>query len=205
MSVLNFNMSIKRKVKAVEKLYSALDQEMQLFSKGTGMHCLTGCGKCCFKPDIEATILEFLPFAYHLFINKQAEEWLEKISTYKESQVCAILQALGTDQKQGKCSSYPHRGLICRLFGFSAAFDKYGERRLSTCNVIKTELPEIHSKADAWVKEGQTTPVMRNYYYRLCNIEPRLTDKFYPINKAIGLAIEEVLAYYSYRSLPRAS
>lgn len=198
-------MSIKRKVKAVERLYGVLDQEMQAFRQATGMHCLAGCGKCCFKADIEATVLEFLPLAYHLFVNKQAEEWLEKMSTFKGSEVCAVLHALGTNQKQGRCSLYPQRGLICRLFGFSAAFDKYGAPRLSTCNIIKTELPEIHRGAEAWVKEGNQTPVMRNYYFRLCNIDPRLTEKFYPINKAISLAIEEVLAYYSYRSMPKAS
>lgn len=198
-------MSIKKKVRAVEKLYNDLDQEMQVFRQGTGMHCVAGCGKCCFKPDIEATILEFLPFAYHLFINNQAEEWLEKLKSFQESQICAILQTLSTDGKQGKCTSYLQRGLICRLFGFSAAFDKYGAKRLSTCGVIKTELPEIHRKAESWVKEDQTTPVMRNYYYRMCNIDHRLTDKFYPINKAIRLAIEEVLSYYAYRRAPRAS
>jgi len=198
-------MSIKRKVKAIEKLYADLDQEMQVFRRGTGMACIAGCGKCCFKADIEATVLEFLPLAYHLYTNDQAYEWLEKLKTSQQSQVCAVLQMLGTDQRQGKCSSYQQRGLICRLFGFSAAFDKYGNKRLSTCSVIKTETPEIFAKADNWVKEGQQIAVMRNYYFRMCNIDHRLTDKFYPINTAIWLAIEEVLAYYSYRTNRHAS
>ncbi|MDF9796842.1 Fe-S-cluster containining protein [Catalinimonas alkaloidigena] len=198
-------MSIKKKVKAVEKLYKELDQEMQAFRQDTGMHCIAGCGKCCFKSDIEATVLEFLPLAYHLFVNNQAEQWLEKLRSYQEDQVCAILQTFSVDSRQGKCTSYPQRGLICRLFGFSAAFDKYGVKRLSTCSVIKTELPEIYSKAEHWVKEGKASPVMRNYYYRLCNVDHRLTDKFYPINQAIRLAIIEVLSYYCYRRAPKAS
>lgn len=198
-------MSIKRKVKAVDKLYQELDQEMQLFRQGTGLYCVSGCAKCCFKSDIEATILEFIPFAYQLFINNEAESWHEKLSTLQNSQVCSVLQVLNTDGRQGKCSAYAYRGMICRLFGYSAAFDKYGEKRLSTCNVIKTELVEEYNKATQWLKEGKTTPVMRNYYFRLRNIDSKLTDTFYPINQAIRLAIEEVLVYYSYRRAPKAS
>ncbi len=198
-------MSIKRKVKAVENLYNGLEKEMQLFRQGTGMGCIAGCGKCCFKPDVEATVLEFLPLAYHLFVNEQAHDWLEKLRSMQQSQICTVLRVMGTDQRSGQCSIYQHRGLICRLFGFSATFDKYGNKRLSTCAVIKTETPLIHEKAVAWVAEGKVTPVMRNYYFRLCNIDHRLTEKFHPINTAIRLAIEEVLAYYSYRSTPRAS
>ncbi|MFP4089239.1 MAG: YkgJ family cysteine cluster protein [Cyclobacteriaceae bacterium] len=198
-------MSIKKKVKAVEKLYSELEQEMQKFRQATQLSCIAGCGKCCFKPDIDATPLEFLPLAYHLYENGLAYEWLDKLRSYQSSQVCIVLQALGTDQRQGKCSSYQQRGLICRLFGFSAAFDKYGNKRLSTCGVIKTETPEAFARAEQWVKEDNPTPVMRNYYYKLCNIDHRLSEKFYPINQAIRLAIEEVLAYYSYRTTRRAS
>ncbi|WKN30574.1 YkgJ family cysteine cluster protein [Porifericola rhodea] len=198
-------MSIKKKVKAVEKLYEELSREMQLFTQGTNLHCVSGCGKCCFKPDIDATILEFLPLALHLHTQGEAEKFLEKLKTFDSSQVCAVLLALGTDKQQGKCTQYNYRGMICRLFGFSLAFDKYGSKRLSTCNVIKTErVPELQ-RAEAWIKEGRPAPVMRNYYFRLCNIDYRLTEKFYPINTAIRLALEEVLAYYSYRSPLKAS
>lgn len=198
-------MSIKRKVKAVERLFADLDKEMQSFRQGTGIACATACGKCCFKPDVEATVLEFLPLAFHLFQNGEAEIWIEKLKTFKQSQVCSVLQALGTDSRSGKCSIYTQRGLICRLFGFSATFDKYGNKRLSTCSIIKKEQTVAYEKAENWIQEGKPVPVMRNYYYHLCNIDHRLTDKFYPINTAIRLAIEEVLAYYSYRTIKRVS
>ena len=199
------NMSIKRKVKAVENLFGILEKEMNAFQKGTGMACVSGCGKCCFKPDVEATVLEFLPLAYHLLLDNRAEDWLEKLNALQDSPVCAVLQVMGTDQRSGKCSIYDKRGFICRLFGFSATFDKYGNKRLSTCSVIKSETPAAYEKAVAWIEDGNQVPVMRNYYYRLCNIDHRLTQKFYPINTAIRLAIEEVLAYYSYRKLPLVS
>lgn len=198
-------MSIKRKVNAVNKLFQALEAEVQLLKEGTGMMCVAGCGKCCFKSDVEATTLEFLPLAYDLFIRGEAEAWLEKIRTAPDRQVCWALQALAADQRSGKCTQYPHRGLICRLFAFSATLDKYGQKRLSTCSIIKTELPDAYQKADAWVREGRPVAVMRHYYFRLTAIDHRLSEKFYPINVAIRLALEEVLAYYSYRRPRKAS
>jgi Fe-S-cluster containining protein len=198
-------MSIKRKVNAVNKLFKELEKEVQTLKEGTGMMCVAGCGKCCFKSDVEATILEFLPLAYELFVRGEAETWHEKIRTAPDRQVCWALQALATDQRSGKCTQYTNRGLICRLFAFSATLDKYGQKRLSTCNIIKTELPEAYQKADAWVKEGRPVAVMRHYYFRLSGIDHRLSEKFYPINVAIRLAIEEVLAYYTYRRPRKAS
>ena len=40
---------------------------------------------------------------------------------------------------------------------------------------------------------------MNHYYMRLVGIDPQLARDFYPINKAIKLAIETVLHYYAYR------
>jgi len=198
-------MSIKRKVNAVEKLYRDLEKDVHKLRQGTGLTCVAGCGKCCFKADIEATVLEFLPLAYHLFTDGKAETWLEHLKSHPEQQVCKILHVLAKDQRSGKCSQYQYRGLICRLFAFSATLDKYGQKRLSTCSIIKTELPETYQRADAWVKEGKPIPVMREYYFRLTTIDHRLSENFYPINTAIRFAIEEVLAYYSYRRHSKVS
>ena len=69
------------KVRAVEQVFENLDREISTFQSWSGLHCAWGCGKCCFKPDIEATILEFLPFAHYLYTQNLAFEWLEKIKT----------------------------------------------------------------------------------------------------------------------------
>ena len=60
-------MPFEESVARVESLFEKLDQEIAAFQGETTLHCAWGCGKCCFKADIEATILEFLPFANHLF------------------------------------------------------------------------------------------------------------------------------------------
>ena len=70
-------MTLPEKVKAVERVFEELDTEIALFQSTTSLHCNWGCGKCCFKPDIEATILEFLPFALYLYQQHRALDWLK--------------------------------------------------------------------------------------------------------------------------------
>lgn len=189
-------MSIEEKVKQVEFVFEKLDFEISQFQNSTTLHCKFGCGKCCFKPDIEATTLEFLPFAYHLHQLNLAEIWLEKLQA-NTSSLCAILDS--SQSGAGLCSQYKHRGLICRLFGFSARTNKYAQRELVTCQLIKTEQKERFEEAKAKIEEGLEVPIMSNYYMQLHAIDFELTREFYPINRAISKAIETVLQYYAYR------
>src|SRR5258708_39519055 len=109
--------SLPEKGKAVEDVLQKLDDEIASFQSWSTLHCKFGCGKCCFKADIEATPLEFLPFAYALYKQNRAHDWLNELKTL-DSPVCHILNP--TQAGAGLCTEYPHRGLICRLFGYSA-------------------------------------------------------------------------------------
>ena len=191
-------MTMEEKVHAVEQVFEQLDNEIEQFQDWSTLHCKFGCGKCCFKPDIEATVLEFVPFAYHLHKNALAVEWYERLQK-DVSDVCMILNP--AQPGTGLCSEYPHRGLICRLFGFSARTNKHGRKELVTCEIIKTEQPEMYEKARQKVEiDTGSVPMMHAYYLKLHAIDPDLARDFYPINIAIRKAIETVLAYFSYRS-----
>ncbi|MBL7856173.1 MAG: YkgJ family cysteine cluster protein [Cyclobacteriaceae bacterium] len=187
---------MKEKVQAVEEVLKKLDQEILQFQSWSGLQCKFGCGKCCFKADIEATILEFLPFAYYLYNDGKAMAWLERMQE-SDNPVCLILNP--TQAGAGLCSEYAYRGLICRLFGYSARTNKYGEAELVTCQIIKTEQEVSYTNAAVGVKQGKNIPIMNQYYMQLHAIDPDLTHEFYPINKAIQKAIETVLHYYAYR------
>jgi Fe-S-cluster containining protein len=189
-------MSLEEKVKSVEEVFRRLDTEISTLQSWSGLHCKAGCGKCCFKPDIEATVLEFLPFAYHLYKIGESEAWLAKVEN-AESGLCPILNP--TQGGVGLCSEYAHRGLICRLFGYSARTNKYDKRELVTCQIIKTEQTENFNLAQLKVSEGESVPVMNQYYMQLHGIDFELTHEFYPIKVAIKKAIETVLQYYAYR------
>lgn len=190
-------MELEEKILEVEKVFQKLDEAIASFQQSTTLHCKFGCGKCCFKPDIEATILEFLPFAFHLYKIGEAEQWLDSL-THTNSSICLILNP--TRAGAGLCTEYPYRGLICRLFGYSARTNKYGKKELVTCQIIKTEQAIAYEQAvTSIVEEGLEVPVMNQYYMQLHGIDFELTRDFFPINQAIRKAIETVLQYYAYR------
>lgn len=195
-------MSIVKKVKAVEKLYHSLDQEIAQFRAQTNLSCFSGCGACCRKADIEATALEFLPFAYACLLENRAEEVLEMLRA-QPSPYCHLLKLAVNGKSGGLCAEYNYRGLICRLFGYAAARDKWGSLRLVTCNKIKEEQATIYAESLEKIKAGLAVPVMSQYYSRLNAIDSLLSQKFYPINEAMAEALETVLHYYAYRPKPR--
>lgn len=197
------HMSIIRKVKSVERLFAKLDQEIHVFQGQTGLHCYAGCGKCCTKPDIEASPLEFLPLAFHWFLTGKAEEMLAKIDAQNDG-ICIAYSPLSILEKaKGSCSEYPHRGLICRLFGYGASKDKLGQLRLVTCRLIKEGQAEDYQKAVASIAGGQFVPIFTDYYQNLLQVDFKMGNTILPINEAIREAIEAVLQYYAYRPFPR--
>jgi Fe-S-cluster containining protein len=189
-------MEMREKVAAVQTVLTELDSAIARFQTWSTLQCKHGCGKCCFKPDIEATALEFLPFAQYLYDQGQALAWHEKLSDTRES-LCVILNP--TQAGAGLCSEYPYRGLICRLFGYSARVNKYGGRELVTCQIIKTEQEGPYTEAARQIEGGAEVPVMNQYYMRLHAVDADLAREFYPINQAIKRALETVLQYYAYR------
>jgi uncharacterized protein len=188
--------NLEEKVRAVEQVFQHLDNAISTFQNASTLHCQFGCGKCCFKPDIEATILEFLPFAFHLQQEGKAEAWFDDLQA-TDIPICRILNP--TQSGAGLCSAYPHRGLICRLFGYSARTNKYGKHELVTCTIIKTEQAAAYLEAERQIEGGGQVPVMTDYYMQLHAIDFELTREYFPINKAIQKAIETVLQYYAYR------
>ncbi|MFN8777479.1 MAG: YkgJ family cysteine cluster protein [Flavobacteriales bacterium] len=183
------------KVRAVRRVFLKLDREIATFQRDTRLHCLSGCGECCKKPDIEATPLEFLPLALSLYDEGKAESVLHEVRS--NTGVCHAFRPHITSFG-GLCHVYPDRGLICRLFGFSARRDKEARPELVTCRLIKEQQAEAYEEARVMIAQGKHVPVMSNYYSLLSGIDPDLA-RFYPINEAMARALEVVLAYYAYR------
>lgn len=182
----------------MEEIFVELEAEISSFQQWSGIRCSTGCGKCCFKPDVNATVLEFLPLAYYAFRSGVAEVLHDKASTNPDG-ICSFTNSQATG---GMCSTYLSRGLICRLFGFSARLNKYGKADLITCQVIKAEQAVPYKEAVWLIGVGErTVPLVGKYYMRLVSVDPELGRTLYPINTAIRKAIEEVLHYYAYRKI----
>jgi Fe-S-cluster containining protein len=192
-------MSIERKVQLVEELFHQLEQESAQFEQSSGISCVAGCGKCCSTPDIEASPLEFLPWAFHLFMNSEAEIMLERLHK-NESLTCMIYKRLSIFDK-GRCTDYKYRGLICRLFGSAATTDKYGALRLATCKIIKEGQSQKFEASSKAINLDLKVPVFADYYMQLNQIDFTLGKKILPVNKALIMALEEVLHYYTYRPM----
>ncbi len=188
--------TLPEKVRAVKNVYAKLDKEIAALQATSGLHCLSGCGECCKKPDIEATPLEFLPLALQLFDEGKAERALEDLQNKTES-ICYVFRPHVTNFG-GLCSEYPHRGLICRLFGFTARRNKEGNSELVTCKLIKKDQSAEFDQLVKEMKHGKKIPVMSDYYSRIAGIDHNMVT-FYPINEAMKQAIETVLHYYAYR------
>lgn len=190
-------MSIERKVQLVERLFHQLEQENAQFEQSTEVRCTSKCGKCCTTPNIEASPLEFLPWALHLFLNGEAEETLDRLKEH-HTPTCLVYKPLSI-MDQGRCTDYKYRGLVCRLFGSAANTDKYGKLRLISCQIIKEgQTEQFKSTAEA-ITKGLPVPTFTEYYMQLNQIDFNLGNIILPINKALKMALEEVLQYYAYR------
>lgn len=195
-------MSMESRVKAVEALFAVLDGEIATFQSESGLGCKVGCGKCCTHPDIDASPLEFLPWAFQLFLNGKAETTLEELRA-SSSSLCHLYRPLSVlDSHSGSCGDYKYRGLICRLFGYGASRDKLGQLRLATCKIIKENQADRYENVQIAMKNGLYVPIFTDYYMNLNQIDFRMGNSILPINKAMKAAIEEVLQYYAYRPFP---
>ncbi len=195
-------MAIEDKVKLVEKLFDRLEIEIKGFQSETGLHCISGCGKCCTTPYIDASPLEFFTWAFHLYLNGQAEIVLDELNQTNKT-LCHIYQPISiVDSDNGSCSDYKYRGLICRLFGYAASRDLFGKLRLATCKIIKENQAENYNTTAEAISKGLYVPIFSDYYMQLSQIDFRLGRTMLPINEALKMAIEEVLHYYAYRPFP---
>jgi Fe-S-cluster containining protein len=184
------------KIRSVKRVYRQLAIHSSLFRKSSKLQCISGCSACCAKPDIEATILEFLPAAYASYMDGSYLQLIENIERVQNAgdSTCAFYQPLNGN---GGCMNYVNRGMICRLFGFSSKLDKTENRELLSCRFIK----EIVNPSDLQASIDKA-PDMSAYYMKLFGIDPKLSIQYYPINEAIMKALEMVLMHFHYRKKP---
>jgi uncharacterized protein len=199
-------MSLIRKVRSVLSLFKELDEEISAFSEESGLKCRSGCGECCLYPNVHATILEFIPFAYKMVLQEKAFDLLESLkSNEADSSYCIIYNPFTLTSNQGHCSDYGNRGLICRLFGYSANTQKDGSHKMITCTIIKSTHPGFFNNETKLIANSKHLPIASEYYSRLQSVDHSLALETYPINIAIRKALEYVLSYYTYRKPPKLS
>ena len=197
-------MSFNRKVNLVIESFKELDSKINNFKNETGLKCKLACGECCLYPRIHATILEFIPYAHKMIVQGKAFELLEELKK-KElgSSTCIIYRASRQISSHGHCSEYENRGLICRLFGFSANLQKNGIPGMITCSIIKSNHPDFLKNPETILAYSENLPIASEYYFKLQSIDLSLSLRTFPINIAIRKALEYALSCYSYRKFPK--
>lgn len=200
-------------IQQVEAIFDQCDREIAAFQKETGLHCMAHCSHCCDKKDIESSPLEFLPLAMHLMTLEEGcfSDYIGKSKHQKRAALQIFLDHLERRSLKASetclfhkrsaqawgCSVYFKRGLICRLFGFSARLNKQGQPEMITCSRIKTRFKARFNAAQDQIKAGLVIPIIQNYYMRLYAVEPRLATMRYPINLALYKAFEFIYLFES--------
>lgn len=181
-------MRLQNKVK--QSVYQHLDNHISRFKVKSCLDCIPNCGRCCIISDTEATVLEFLPAAYELYLAGENEIILKNLEHQTDS-ICVFYNPFG---RNGFCSNFVHRGLVCRLFGFSTRTDKYGNRILVTCNEIKRTI-----QSDSLGQYINRAPEMSSYYLRLYSTDPILSIQYFPVNESIRKALNNTMLDFQYR------
>ncbi|HYQ56978.1 MAG TPA: YkgJ family cysteine cluster protein [Draconibacterium sp.] len=191
-------MNTLQKVRAVEKLFGKLEKNVQKLKNNTGIHCIENCVHCCTTPRIQATSLEFYPLAYHLYKTGKAEAIIHTIEQINNPAICPVLNHLSLDGRRSGCENYEHRGLICRLFAYNHATDKYDRRRLSACKPIRLVQAQELERANEILRKKVLGPKASAYYSRLQFIDFNEAQRLYPIGQAIKTALESIVTYFHY-------
>lgn len=183
-------MNIREFAFNLQKVYAEMSATFSAYQSSTGLHCLANCGRCCMNPDVEASVLEMIPFALKIYDLGQLDEWLEKLET--NTQEYCLLFVPGESIGEGKCGSYLERPSVCRMFGVAGTFDKYQNITHSICKYIK----ELNSTIPTGTPE---TPLIPQWSAKLSGLDPELTQKKLPMNLAIKGALEKIAFYTQYQ------
>lgn len=183
--------------KRINELFLELETASKSYQSLTKLSCISYCGKCCNSPEVEASPLEMLPLALHLWRQGLALEWLTKLEA-SSANSCIFYEKQSSDGVYGKCSVYPFRPLLCRSFGVSGYVDKHGQKALSVCREIKNDKKEIWQAVQNNEQLIGQAPVAAKWTRQLANLGSTLSNKPSPINEAITIALQQVLnaAYF---------
>lgn len=176
----------------VSRIHQQADAATSRFALDSGFACPPGCGACCLSPNVEASALDMLPAALALF--EQGVTRAQVAEGLSGRTDCHFFQRTTPDGHKGRCGLYPHRGLVCRLFGFSQRRNKQGEAQLVVCRVMRDHIaPTQVQQAERGVSQGTLqAPQLSALYAELRDLDPAHAEVEPHINQALLKAMERV-------------
>lgn len=179
--------------------YGDISEKFHAFQHNNRLDCVSGCGKCCFKPDIYCSPIELLPLALELLRRGEAQAVYDKCLESIEKR-CPFLHVDNAEKFQGKCTEYAFRPLVCRTFGVSARHGKKNNIEYSVCKTLKEEkATAFQSLVDSNYPHTQADlPYIDSAKHRLTTLDPRFLEEEHTIKDSLKIILEKVLLYASY-------
>lgn len=190
-------MNIKETSHNLQNIYQEMTKTFSEFQKEVGLPCASGCGSCCVNPEIEASILEMLPFAVKAWEEDRLEETLTAVEAVLEGN-CYLFDGDLTTGK-GSCRSYNERPSLCRMFGVGGYYDKNHVPTLSICKVIRASAPDHSAKILSQIKNYDVPSISKWATLTSSLGNPTLNVRM-PINLAMKAALEKTALYAQYHS-----
>ena len=180
-------------LEALSQLYAEIDAQLSLFAEAARIACLPNCRVCCETAKfVECSTLEMLPLSLHLWRAGKAECVLEHLSRIGPEGPCLLLDRVPSVSAGGGCAYYSLRPLTCRLFGFSAVPDKYGNPRMALCKAVKGLHPGLEGRLNGRIREGLRVPIAPRLRCRLAMLHPGLGQPYASVNLSLRTALEKV-------------
>ncbi len=145
-------------IEAVVRQYHEIDRQTARFAAATGIACPPGCGACCHSPHVEATAAELAPLARDIVARGEAGRFLGRIEAARDAgdRRCVLF---APDPEggtlRGRCTEYPSRPAMCRLFGFAGQRGPDGEARFTACRRHAETMPETVANARQAIAQGR--------------------------------------------------
>ncbi len=178
-------------IQQVKEIFAQIDRQTAVLQAATGLHCPTGCGRCCENPEVETTVLEMIPLALELWQRGEALAWLSRAQAVENRSPCVFYQPDPFVPGNGRCSVYEFRPSLCRLFAFATVTNKQGKPELAACIRHKEMMPETVQQAKAAIADGLAAPNFSEISIQLAMLAPSGIERF-PINQALTLALQRV-------------
>jgi len=187
---------------AVGDVYEQLDATVARFAGCNSFGCPPGCGTCCQSEKVEATVLEMLPLAFHLFESHQAELLLKRLEAIGTIKQCILYRFDWSQDGKWGCSQYQHRAVVCRLFGYAGNRGKDGARRFALCRHMKPDVASGGSLVDRQLRGADfdlaEMPLFAEAGMAITALHPGMGTDRKPINEALMAALFKVGMYLDY-------
>ena len=185
---------IGEQLAAITEFYDSIEHSFERFTEEAHISCPSGCGECCryFTPPVTSS--EALAIAaWTYFVQERDVRPLMRFTSSSEGCPFADQQREG-----GKCTIYPVRPLLCRLFGAAATRTKRGlEFRRCSRNPEPETMPELITEAEM----PENPPVMDAFGLRLEELFGNSSENE-DMQKAVNDALGRLLMIISLLPLP---